>query len=220
MSFIIVGAVRKEAECHGREKLQQMWIESTSDTPDLVFTLGKTQIKVRSDGTGVVSSSFYMTGTKILGNEAKNVAMQELHNQFQDDDDDCLPVFQQQTQQQQQAALLAAAMAAQQPQLNFEDEFNKALEEYLEDGEDLDEMNDIDTMIHTTSRPTATIPSTAEMVQFDGKSPCPFGGGDNTIFIENNVLSCKFVLDGHLALHLDADSKVYLITYTIYSGAS
>ena len=53
-------------ECSGFDHCTTVWYERMHDAPDLAFELKQTQMKLRSDGTSVVSASFVLTGTKIL----------------------------------------------------------------------------------------------------------------------------------------------------------
>lgn len=53
----------------GRDMLADYWYESMQESPDMIFKFEAKQIKVRSDGTAVVSGIYQFGGTLILSSE-------------------------------------------------------------------------------------------------------------------------------------------------------
>lgn len=102
-----------------------MWYQTMSDAPDLRFSLLKTQIKVRSDGTGVVSSSFRVSGNKIVREKRCARAIQDHAESFLNEE------------------LVQPAFTPSQ----FDQELNAALNEYLDEKIDMKEETKLPAVI-------------------------------------------------------------------------
>jgi hypothetical protein len=172
-----------------------MWYQTMSDAPDLRFSLLKTQIKVRSDGTGVVSSSFRVSGNKIVSEARSARVIGELKASYS------------------QAKTLTDVEVAQPiyATSQFDQDLNAALNEYLDENGD-DQANQFvqqsasDKLIVTKETLTENLDQLA----------CPMMDGNKPPVVTDSIVMYPFECDGYFALHLDMDSKVHLVTYCMY----
>jgi hypothetical protein len=213
---------KKEAECHGMDTCSQLWFESMHDAADLRFELLKSQIKLRTDGTGVVSSTFQMTGTKVI------TAMSNNNNQEPKLIETC-----EQTQTKRELLQLQCSSEQQSAvPSSFDQEFDQALNEYLQD-DDQTTLSSSSSSTFTSSPcpPASVLPCDEEILNNSGRLMVNLDNLKESVDDYSctkdmeeevkrtaptpSVHAIPFVCDGHLALHFDMDSKVYLVTYAI-----
>jgi hypothetical protein len=210
---------QKEAECHGMDICSRLWLESMNDAADLRFELLKSQIKLRTDGTGVVSSTFQMTGTKVI------TSMGNHHN---NQDPRMIPLAEICEEPQKQSQLVVPSSST------FDQEFDQALSEYLqEDDQTTVSSSSFSSFSSSPSPcpPASVLPCDEEILNKSGRLMVNLDNLKESVDDYSctkdmeeevkrtapipSVHAIPFVCDGHLALHFDMDSKVYLVTYAI-----
>lgn len=156
-----------------------MWFSSFADVPDMVISLQKTQIKVRSDGTAVISSSFQLTGTAIKNEVWDDVQQGGNTHSFHHRSE----IKQIDPKRKCQIGELLGK-APPKPSA-FEKEFERALDEYLNEEE------------------IAELP--------EGKYPHHL----QLTTPQSNVQTFPFITEGCFSFHLDADMRIYYCQYVL-----
>eukprot|EP01040_Poterioochromonas_malhamensis_P012766 gene12766-13992_t len=191
-----------EVECKGSENALQVWYDAIADVPDLIFNLEKTRIKVRTDGTAVISSTFHVQGTiiddlvlpksaifeeidKQLGPELFRKSDHVISKEFTNSVDDASKVS-------SNDDLITSHTASTNSYSDFDKEFEIALNEYLNEDSTIEEVDDDDEV---------------ELQRF-----YPSSSSSSSSLIRK-VFQCS----GHFSLHFNAESIVHYGTYSIFS---
>lgn len=203
--------VLDKQECSGFDNCGAVWFERMNDAPDLAFNLQQTQMKLRTDGTAVVSASFEITGTKILQLTPEDMIKYNI-----------IPSPEITASTFSSSSSLSPSSSSSTPYYSNSDmvddifsdpEISQALEDILNDnGESngnpkpivhvgqeailFDEVND------------NLVCKFEEAMKFNRQNNCPPPSNAVTV-------PFKFIAKGRFSLHLDSDSKVYLVDFKI-----
>lgn len=187
-----------EVECKGSENALQVWYDAIADVPDLIFNLEKTRIKVRTDGTAVISSTFHVRGT-IIDNFVlpKSAIFEEIDKQLGPD------LYQKNVNEKSKQFpnsmgdassnddVVTPLTSSKVPYSDFDKEFEIALNEYLNEDSTTEEDED--------------------EVEFDRFSP---SSSTLSLMKASKIFQCS----GHFSLHFNAESIVHYGTYSIFSS--
>jgi hypothetical protein len=188
--------MKNAAEFRGAQTCGYVWYETKKDIPDLNFRVLKTQFKIRSDGTAVISSTFRVSGHKII--QADPLLISD------------------QSSVSSESSPLSQDIEENSEQSTFDQEFSAALEDYLQE-EISNPSSSNQSPRHMSpnnlsSSAERTIITQENVHQAMHELDLPFQNAQLSGSVQIFPLEC----DGYVSIHLDVDSKVHLVTYYMY----